>query len=293
MKLLGGQSPAKTILKRIFFCIFYSANTSYAEWSNWSNCTSLCNGTQNRTRTCDSSEPRDCPGSLGESRPCNIEACFSSWTPWTECSHRGYRNRTKYYLGDMSQKKSCNGSLSVIEKCQTCNMTCGIGFEIRKVNCTSSTQRCETQVHQCNQTNTPGNATFNSWSEWGECTSTCGGVFYQNRTRYATSNESSLMYNPEVESKECVCLRNESCNCQWSNWTSCNTTCGGGVHRRVFNCSFTSLGLVNCSGSMVETEICNNHSCPGKYPAVTMVFVCHNVCKETFLRAVAKAFPKT
>lgn len=233
-----------------------------------------------------SSVPRNCPGPLVESRRCNIEACFSSWTKWSECNQTcgsGVRNRTKYYLGDRSSNKTCNGSLTVIEECNTCdkwttcNMTCGIGFKTRKVNCTDLSQSCKTQMNQCNQTNKPGIATFESWSEWSECTSTCGGIFYQNRTRFPTSNVSSLVYNPEVESKECDCLRNESCNCKWSNWTICNATCGGGFQTRVFNCSYTTLGsvnLVNCSGSIRDTRICNNFSCPGKHQQIFLFFVC-------------------
>lgn len=52
---------------------------------------------------------------------------------------------------------------------------------------------------------------------------------------------------------------------KFSNWTSCNATCGGGVQSRSRNCTnpVPSNGGLNCTGPAEEIVRCNVHLCPG------------------------------
>ena len=53
----------------------------------------------------------------------------------------------------------------------------------------------------------------------------------------------------------------------WSHWSSCSATCGGGTQERTRKCSFPkdTQGGVDCSslGPSLETRECNALLCPG------------------------------
>ena len=55
---------------------------------------------------------------------------------------------------------------------------------------------------------------------------------------------------------------------EWSKWSSCSVTCGGGTIKRQRNCTNPSpqFGGKDCSGSGPEllTQQCNPQKCPGK-----------------------------
>lgn len=59
-------------------------NGGYGEWTNWSNCTSTCNGRRNRTRECNNPPSkglnRMCPGNSYASEMCNwmVSECTGS-----------------------------------------------------------------------------------------------------------------------------------------------------------------------------------------------------------------------
>lgn len=49
----------------------------------------------------------------------------------------------------------------------------------------------------------------------------------------------------------------------WSDWTLCTTTCGGGVRYRNRTCDMDSFGelTVDCEGNSDETGDCHTFSC--------------------------------
>ena len=57
---------------------------------------------------------------------------------------------------------------------------------------------------------------------------------------------------------------------EWSEWSVCNRTCGGGQQKRGRNCTNPSPanGVLNCTeqglGAAEEISPCNEHPCPGK-----------------------------
>ena len=52
----------------------------------------------------------------------------------------------------------------------------------------------------------------------------------------------------------------------YSEWTSCSVSCGGGSQTRDRSCSnpAPAFGGDNCEGNAEETQKCNLHECPGK-----------------------------
>ena len=52
----------------------------------------------------------------------------------------------------------------------------------------------------------------------------------------------------------------------WTNWSSCDATCGGGQRTRQRYCNnpAPSGGGSDCAGTNSEQEICNTGNCPGE-----------------------------
>ena len=49
----------------------------------------------------------------------------------------------------------------------------------------------------------------------------------------------------------------------WSEWSECTLTCGGGGQWRNRTCNGPFHGGNDCLGVRNETQECNSHSCPG------------------------------
>ena len=50
---------------------------------------------------------------------------------------------------------------------------------------------------------------------------------------------------------------------EWSMWSNCDVTCGGGVQSRDRTCFGPFHGGKDCQGDPTETIVCNSQSCPG------------------------------
>ena len=94
-------------------------------WSEWTECSSVCNGLASRTRTCASEKPDGCSEvSLIENQECNIKSsCLTEWSDWTICSttcntetSKGVTTRSRDCLGlhetcineNLDEQKFCN-----------------------------------------------------------------------------------------------------------------------------------------------------------------------------------------
>ena len=53
---------------------------------------------------------------------------------------------------------------------------------------------------------------------------------------------------------------------EWSAWSKCSETCGGGVMNRNRSCTDPEpqYGGLDCSGNRTDHEECNTHACPSK-----------------------------
>ena len=51
---------------------------------------------------------------------------------------------------------------------------------------------------------------------------------------------------------------------EWTAWSECSLTCGGGERRRSRLCIPPQHGGKDCDGPSIDTEACNEQPCPGK-----------------------------
>ena len=126
---------------------------SLTPWTEWSKCSASCGGgTQKRIRECllsrNALNDNPCKQSLEEQRNCNENVCpkWTDWTEWSECS------------------ASCDGGFkSRIRECT-------LPRNLEPSQCGGSGER--NQTVPCNENPCP---TWAPWSEWSECSATCGG----------------------------------------------------------------------------------------------------------------------
>ena len=67
----------------------HAVSCAVSGWSNWSQCSHRCGGTQTRTRavTLGAACGGSCPYALSDTRPCNRDRCSNGGTPlWGHCS---------------------------------------------------------------------------------------------------------------------------------------------------------------------------------------------------------------
>lgn len=72
-----------------------------------------------------------------------------------------------------------------------------------------------------------------------------------------------------------VCIKVDGSWSLWGNWSECSTPCNGGNQQRTRICNNPppANGGRQCIGLGIETQSCNNQTCPGKYSI--RCFFCH------------------
>ncbi|XP_052105775.1 SCO-spondin-like [Mytilus californianus] len=282
---------------------------SWTEWSEWNNCTDVCGGgLKSRNRTCSDPEPhfggKDCIGNNTQNILCNEHHCpvdgnWSEWSAWEECSVTcggglKTRNRTCTNPASQYEGKDCSGNSTNISNCahnpcpingnwtewsswNECSVICGGGIQVRDRNCSNPVpqyggDQCfgnSTNSDTCNEQQCPIDGNWSGWSQWEECSVTCGGGL---KTRNRTCS------NPAPQFRGKHCLGNDTLisNCadnpcpingnwtEWSIWNECSVTCGGGIKVRDRNCSnpIPQYGGESCFGNATSTETCNEDQCP-------------------------------
>ncbi|XP_028401625.1 uncharacterized protein LOC114524674 [Dendronephthya gigantea] len=258
---------------------------NFTAWARWSNCSRNCGiGIQERTRSCSKpkkqGEGKDCIGNSTETRSCNITLhcpgtynCTSLWSNWTSCNAScgtGYRSRNRTWY-NVVEGVSCNGTsyqhiLCNLTACPVlanysawtnwtmCNKSC---YQSRTRECLNITQnmicnKTTIETRQCNCTT----AGFSPWSNWTACNTTC----LQSSNRTCLDTTITMMCGGfETKTQPCnieTCQASQEIS-NWSNWTSCNVTCGNGIKtRRCLNA--TGYG---CNGTNI-TECDNLPPCP-------------------------------
>ncbi|XP_078248150.1 adhesion G protein-coupled receptor B1 isoform X4 [Pogona vitticeps] len=249
-------------------------------WSMWGECTRDCGGgLQTRTRTCQPL-PEDgliCEGVLEEGRLCNRKACnpnghYSSRSQSlrsTDTRKRDDMDELQQYgfpapqIGDPAAEEWSPWSM--------CSTTCGEGWQTRTRFCVSysySTQ-CSgplREQRQCNNSAVcPVHGTWDEWSPWSLCSSTCGRG-YRDRTRTCKPPQfgGNPCEGPEKQTKFCniaLCPVDGNWN-DWSSWSSCSTSCANGTQQRTRECNGPSYGGAECQGHWVETRDCFLRQCP-------------------------------
>ena len=169
---------------------------SPTEWTGWSSCSEPCGGGKAlRTRKVPSGCGSSCSlENLTESRTCNSEPCScpslppsTEWSPWTSCS----------------ATESCGGE--------------GVETRTRRVlisQGTSCFMENRTLVRGCNTEPCPCPHVPTRWSEWTECSASCGGGVHKRSRDAILGAGSSCLKHAAVQTKTCNL---DSCpeKCSW------------------------------------------------------------------------------
>ncbi|XP_068091514.1 SCO-spondin-like isoform X2 [Hyperolius riggenbachi] len=269
----------------------------FSQWSPWSPCSVTCGGLGNMTRSRDCSDPppanggRDCEGPSMDIKYCQTPECedvttptpeppanitgpeeeFGVWSPWTPCS------------------RSCSDR--ELPAVKTRSRFCPAGR-----NCSGeSFQESVCNLPQCTGPDTPPcvgeecserNCSWNAWSNWSECSRSCG-VGQQRRFRtYNPPGERGLwcddILTGNTERRFCnlqACKVNGEWS-KWSPWSWCDRTCGGGRSVRSRSCSSPppKNGGRDCEGEKYQVRICNPKPCAEGCPLAMLEVPCANRC---------------
>ncbi|XP_052236542.1 coadhesin-like isoform X2 [Dreissena polymorpha] len=217
----------------------------WAPWSEWTDCSVSCgNGTHSRTRNCTDPAPankgENCTGDPTEEMACERQACpmdgnWGTWNGWSECSKTcgvglRFKDRTCSHPAPDQDGLFCQGEPRDYEVCK--NDTCEDGH-------------------------------WDLWSDWSECSTTCG-LGQRSRHRNCSGTE------PEVFKTICFgdAREKDLCNLtdcedglwrEWSDWSSCSSTCGMGLKTRSRDCG-GQLGH-SCPGPNTESNLCRTSQC--------------------------------
>ena len=80
-------------------------------------------------------------------------------------------------------------------------------------------------------------------------------------------NTMALLTSYAMRDKFCFVLLVNGNFTEWSPWTNCTESCGGGTRERNRTCNNPKPqhGGLNCVGPHYANESCNVHECPSKY----------------------------
>jgi hypothetical protein len=70
----------------------------------------------------------------------------------------------------------------------------------------------------------------------------------------------------------------------WSQWSSCDVTCGNGLllRQRTCNNPTPQNGGLDCPGHKIEKKSCSLQLCPGKFIEMKIFFILKNILKEMY-----------
>jgi len=264
----GGKDCNETILEETAPCAgedsfdVESLDCVLGNWSSWSLCSKTCGGGQTkRTRSVLKNAEaggKPCESNIEEIKPCAEESCrtapeasqysncrMDQWSDWGECSvpcGSGYVGRSRAILAPAyGEGLGCTASLSEVKPCP-------------------GSKECE-----------PTDCKWAEWQEWGTCTLSCG--------RGTRTRQREVLAYPVAGGDLCDAMNStlevEGCNedacpaacvdakfADWSDWSGCSETCGGGMQfrNRVIGTQANHCGK-SVDGNGTEIQECNTDRC--------------------------------
>ena len=275
----------------------YSANWEQLQWSK---CDKTCGGgTQKKVRTIVTqaayggkacSEPLEITQQCN-TQPCPIDCKVSNWTDWTQCSKfcgTGKRESTRTIITpaqfggaacptDLKKEENCNTMPCSDLDCvvsdwaeTTCSAPCGPGTKTRTRTVIREPkpggQGCPIlrEVVPCNNEPCPIDCKVSDWNT-PPCPVKCGGskikrtrtilVPQAGRGAPCPPLEENIFCNTEPCAVDCVVSN-------WSEWSQCDKTCGGGVSKRTRTIVKPSQHKGAQCPILEESKPCNSQPCP-------------------------------
>ncbi|XP_053120701.1 SCO-spondin-like [Hemicordylus capensis] len=267
----------------IEFCSLQPCQGSGMDWGPWSECSVPCGGGyRNRTRAsaavlrridfatcnlqpCPGEEPGVCPeGKVWRECVAGPASCAAlSTEPAADgtCLAGCYCPRGAVLLNNLCvPEEECpcaqDGVLyapgeAVPQGCENCSCVLG-----RVANCSRES---------CGDVN----GGWSAWAPWSACSAACG-LGLRSRYHFCTDPAPSGMgvpcLGPEREDQPCLlppCARSGAWG-QWSPWTGCTISCGGGMRSRMRACDSPAPqgGGDYCEGAPTQVEACHLDPCP-------------------------------
>uniref|UniRef100_A0AAR2LHG3 SCO-spondin n=1 Tax=Pygocentrus nattereri TaxID=42514 RepID=A0AAR2LHG3_PYGNA len=234
-------------------CSIYPCSGVKGPWSAWSECSVPCGGGyRNRTRG-----PIRSHGTPQQFSACNLQPCDGSGCAvgqeWTACV------REVLLCSDL-------GSENVM------NSTCFSGCQ-----CPQALELAENDIFNYSIifSNFSSymyivflvNGGWSVWTPWSVCSVTCGAGL-QSRYRFCSSPERAgnglPCLGPDRQDQVCVLSPCDGGWSEWTSWTDCTKSCGGGVRSRRRECDRPATEREGdfCEGLKTELIACNMDPCP-------------------------------
>lgn len=223
-------------------------NCVWSDWSDWQ-CASTCGqSTKSRVRTEKVSANHlgtNCTGKALEEGDCSLAACpmdctLSEWTSWTDCSVScgpGVAERSRSIASiALNGGHECNPKDLLFEKKYCSLPSCAIDCQ------------------------------WVDWSEWSDCSATCGGESTRSRFVKVPASYGGKECTGDVsQARDCepVLCPVDCMFTDWSAWQSCSVSCGTGSQKRERSVQLeANNGGTPCSGDYFETQQCTEKTCP-------------------------------
>lgn len=295
----GGKACLATSESKACNVVPCPVDCQMGAWTGWTTCNRACGGgSQSRTRpvvVAAANNGKACSATFEtqtcNTQPCPVDCVMGDWSTWTPCDKtcgKGTRSRNRN-VSVQSQYggKACEATVEINEcnpqQCPQdcvvapwsawteCDKKCGGGMQTRSravlVESKYAGRECPSlqETQKCNQQPCPVDCVLSAWSDWTTCSQICGSG---SRTR-----SRKITVAPANGGKQCeASLETQVCNTnpcavdckvtEWSQWSECSATCGGGKQSRLRKVAVGSrYGGAACP-SLEETKDCNQTPCP-------------------------------
>ena len=274
-----------------------------SSWTEWGSCSESCGrGWHSRERSVievPMAGGTRCADDLVEIQPCSrfcdhalpVNCELTDWSAWGHCDEEGQRYRQRHVLTTAENGgDGCSGNLLEAESCDLAKVDCVVSEWVEWSDCDRSCgtgqlkrqrqiihfprnggELCPSELIQttgCNLGYCPTtNCEESQWSEWGDCSVSCG-VGEEKRERKVAMLRSSGgtgCENAMAESRPCHSIPCSVRACElsaWSAWGECSATCGSGQRGRTRSVKPPENGGDYCeSAPLAEMEGCKDRPC--------------------------------